>query len=226
MDCLPARCRCGTSTDKNTHREEPVRRSAAPVRHRPSAVGNEPKRDARRPCTITQRLGAEEGDTPVEQQPAAMQDFDPTYDRCGSSASGRPTAQASGMSAVLPIASELLRRSETSLRAISSPTGGAPQRRMRGWCGNNDSFLLDCCSTSSASLCQVRAMSIRMDRILKFAARSAIRSHSIECCRHSTGVIIVAFMTPRYRTEARPQTEFTPYIRPESSVGHGSQGSF
>jgi len=33
---------------------------------------------------ITQRLGAEEGDTPVEQQPAAMQDFDPTYDRCGS----------------------------------------------------------------------------------------------------------------------------------------------
>src|SRR5262245_41308707 len=29
MDCLPARCRCGTSTDKNTHREEPVRRSAA-----------------------------------------------------------------------------------------------------------------------------------------------------------------------------------------------------
>src|SRR5262249_42764346 len=29
MDCLPARCRCGTSTDKNTHREEPARRSAA-----------------------------------------------------------------------------------------------------------------------------------------------------------------------------------------------------
>src|SRR5262245_56096871 len=84
MDCLPARCRCGTRTDKNTHREEPVRRGAAPVRHRPSAVGNEPKRNARRPCTITQRLGAEEGDTPVEQQPAAMQDFDPTYDRCGS----------------------------------------------------------------------------------------------------------------------------------------------
>src|SRR5262249_10077705 len=83
MDCLPARCRCGTRTDKNTHREEPVRRSAAPVRHRPSAVGNEPKRNARRPCTITQRLGAEEGDTPVEQQPAAMQDFDQTYDRCG-----------------------------------------------------------------------------------------------------------------------------------------------
>src|SRR5215831_3763411 len=55
-----------------------------PVRHRPSAVGNEPKRNARRPCMITQRLGAEEGDTPVDQQPAAMQDFDPTYDRCGS----------------------------------------------------------------------------------------------------------------------------------------------
>src|SRR5262249_27223396 len=55
-----------------------------PVRHRPSAVGNEPKRNARRPCMITQRLGAEEGDTPMDQQPAAMQDFDPTYDRCGS----------------------------------------------------------------------------------------------------------------------------------------------
>jgi hypothetical protein len=26
---------------------------------------------------ISQRLGAEEGNTPVEQQPAAMQDFDP-----------------------------------------------------------------------------------------------------------------------------------------------------
>ena len=35
---------------------------------------------------ITQMLGAEEGDTPVEQQPAAMQDFDPTYDRFGSHA--------------------------------------------------------------------------------------------------------------------------------------------
>ena len=55
-----------------------------PVQHRPSAVGNEPKRNARRSCMITQRLGAEEGDTPVEQQPAAMRDFDPTYDRCGS----------------------------------------------------------------------------------------------------------------------------------------------
>jgi hypothetical protein len=55
-----------------------------PVRHRPSAVGNEPKRNARRPCMITQRLGAKEGNTPVEQQPAAMQDFDPTCDRCGS----------------------------------------------------------------------------------------------------------------------------------------------
>src|SRR5262249_36311912 len=32
---------------------------------------------------IIQRLGAEEGDTPVERQPAAMQDFDPTYGRCG-----------------------------------------------------------------------------------------------------------------------------------------------
>src|SRR5262249_42764344 len=58
-----------------------------PVRHRPSAVGNEPKRNARRPCMITQRLGAEEGDTPVDQQPAAMQDFDPTLSN--SSTSGR-----------------------------------------------------------------------------------------------------------------------------------------
>src|SRR6516165_2524280 len=41
---------------------------------------------------ITQRLGAEEGDTPVEQQPAAMQDFDPTYDRCGSFFAIRPHA--------------------------------------------------------------------------------------------------------------------------------------
>src|SRR5262249_4875964 len=24
MDCLPARCRCGTGTDKNTHREKPA----------------------------------------------------------------------------------------------------------------------------------------------------------------------------------------------------------
>src|SRR5262249_4875968 len=46
------------------------------AKNRPSAVGNEPKTNARRPCMITQRLGAEEGDTPVEQQPAAMQDFD------------------------------------------------------------------------------------------------------------------------------------------------------
>src|SRR5262249_39848848 len=29
QDCLPARCRCGTSTDKNTHREKPGRGSAA-----------------------------------------------------------------------------------------------------------------------------------------------------------------------------------------------------
>jgi hypothetical protein len=40
---------------------------------------------------ITQRLGAEEGDTPVDQQPAAMQDFDPTYDRCGSKADITPS---------------------------------------------------------------------------------------------------------------------------------------
>src|SRR5262249_45129691 len=57
-----------------------------PARPGPPAVGNEPKRNARPPCMITQRLGAEEGDTPGEQQPAAMQDFDPAYDRCGSCA--------------------------------------------------------------------------------------------------------------------------------------------
>src|SRR5215813_683506 len=62
----------------------PVLTKTLTAKNRPSAVGNEPKTNARRPCMITQRLGAEEGDTPVEQQPAAMQDFDPTYDRCGS----------------------------------------------------------------------------------------------------------------------------------------------
>src|SRR5262249_8830393 len=119
MDCLPARCRCGTSTDKNTHREEPVRRSAAPVRHRPTAVGNEPKRNARRPCTITQRLGAEEGDTPVEQQPAAMQEFDPTYDRCGSLATEEVEAARSSMSALPPKADEWIDASVCQLCASS-----------------------------------------------------------------------------------------------------------
>jgi len=55
-----------------------------------------------------------------------------------------------------------------------------------------------------------------MDRILKFAARSAIRWHSTACCRHSTGVIIVALMTPHSQTEARPRPNSGPITRPES----------
>jgi hypothetical protein len=83
----------------------------------------------------------------------------------------------------------------TSARCISS-NGGADQRSTRGSYGNNDLFFCLDCSTSSASLCQVRAMSIKMDCILKFDARSAIRWHSTARCWHSTGVIIVALMTP------------------------------
>ena len=55
-----------------------------------------------------------------------------------------------------------------------------------------------------------------MDCILKFAARSAIRWHSTACCRHSTGVIIVALMTPHSQTEARPRPNSGPITRPES----------
>jgi hypothetical protein len=55
-----------------------------------------------------------------------------------------------------------------------------------------------------------------MDRILKFAARSAIRWHSTACCRHSTGVIIVALMTPHSQTEARSRPNSGPITRPES----------
>jgi hypothetical protein len=90
--------------------------------------------------------------------------------------------------------------------------GGAAQRGMRGSYGNNDSFFCLDCSTSSASLRQVRAMSIRIDCILKFAARSAIRWHSTACCRHSTGVIIVALMTP----PQRPCPNSRPIMKPES----------
>ena len=42
------------------------------------------EKESAAPCTIAQKLGAEEGDTPLEQQPAAMQDFDPTYVGLGS----------------------------------------------------------------------------------------------------------------------------------------------
>jgi hypothetical protein len=61
-------------------------------------------------------------------------------------------------------------------------------------------------------------MSIRMDRILKFVARSAIRWHSTACCRHSTGVIIVALMTP-----LKTLSEFTPYNEPRVNVGMAIQ---
>jgi hypothetical protein len=46
------------------------------------------------------------------------------------------------------------------------------------------------CSASSASLVQVHAMSVRMERTLRFGARSAICRHSTARCLHSTGVII------------------------------------
>jgi hypothetical protein len=91
----------------------------------------------------------------------------------------------------------------TSARCISS-NGGADQRSTRGSYGNNDLFFCLDCSISSASLRQVRAISISIDCILKFAARSAVRSHSIACCRHSTDVIIVAFMTPHTELKQDP----------------------
>jgi hypothetical protein len=100
--------------------------------------------------------------------------------------------------------------------AAAGPTAGAAQRGIRRSYGNSDLFFCYDCSTSSESLCQVRAISIRMDRILKFAARSAIRWHSTACCRHSTGVIIVALMTPHSQTEARPRPNSGPITRPES----------
>src|SRR5262245_60038865 len=84
MDCLPARCRCGTSTDKNTHREEPVRRSAATGPTVAISCRERAEKERAPPLHDNPKARAEGGDTPVEQQPAAMQDFDPTYDRCGS----------------------------------------------------------------------------------------------------------------------------------------------
>ena len=46
------------------------------------------------------------------------------------------------------------------------------------------------CSASSASLVQVQAMSVRIERTLRVGARSAICRHSTARCLHSTGVII------------------------------------
>jgi hypothetical protein len=48
------------------------------------------------------------------------------------------------------------------------------------------------CSTSSASLCQVRAISFRVDRTLALGALSAICRHSRACRLHSLDVIIAA----------------------------------
>src|ERR1700716_2037796 len=45
------------------------------------------------------------------------------------------------------------------------------------------------CSASSASLVHVHAMSVRMERTLRFGARSAICRHSTPRCLHSTAVI-------------------------------------
>jgi len=61
---------------------------------------------------ITQRLGAEEGDNPVEQQPVAMQDFDPTYDRCGSK-SGK--TQNEQMLSALPLKADISEPWATSI---------------------------------------------------------------------------------------------------------------
>ena len=48
------------------------------------------------------------------------------------------------------------------------------------------------CSTSSANLCQVRAISFRVDRTLALGALSAICRHSRACRLHSLDVIIAA----------------------------------
>jgi len=56
-------------------------------------------------------------------------------------------------------------------------------------CGGRALFGLSC-SASSASLVQVQAMSVRIERTLRVGARSAICRHSTARCLHSTGVII------------------------------------
>src|SRR5262249_11219454 len=53
------------------------------------------------------------------QEPAALRDFGPAYDCCGSIASDRYARDARPMSATAPIATELWRRNKTSLSANS-----------------------------------------------------------------------------------------------------------
>ena len=65
---------------------------------------------------------------------------------------------------------------------------GSEDGRMSG-CSGRAVFGLNC-SASSASLVQVHAMSVRIERTLRVGARSAICRHSTARCLHSTGVII------------------------------------
>ena len=65
---------------------------------------------------------------------------------------------------------------------------GSEDGRTNGWSGRAVSELS--CSASSASLVQVQAMSVRIERTLNVGARSAICRHSTARCLHSTGVII------------------------------------
>ena len=65
---------------------------------------------------------------------------------------------------------------------------GSEDGRTSG-CGGRAVFGLSC-SASSASLVQVQAMSVRIERTLRVGARSAICRHSTARCLHSTGVII------------------------------------
>ena len=79
----------------------------------------------------------------------------------------------------------------------AKPTGD--QSPLWGGSGSEDGGTSGCsgralfglgCSASSASLVQVQAMSVRIERTLRVGARSAICRHSTARCLHSTGVII------------------------------------
>jgi hypothetical protein len=82
-------------------------------------------------------------------------------------------------------------------RRRSAP--GEDQSPLWGGSGSEDGWTSGCseralfglsCSASSASLVQVQAMSVRIERTLRVGARSAICRHSTARCLHSTGVII------------------------------------
>jgi hypothetical protein len=87
----------------------------------------------------------------------------------------------------------------TPSRVLETPAFRGYQPRWRGDGEGDDpgpsgfrnrSFSGLSCSASSASLVQVHAMSVRMERTLRVGARSAICRHSTARCLHSTGVII------------------------------------